>query len=318
MDLASNPVIGAAKADTSINWIVGLSMGLLAGLIIGGFLTYLLGARRLRLSIARVDKARKRAQAAEHLAEIGSMTGGLAHEIKNPLSTIGLNAQLLTEAIEDLPIEEQDRSRLVRRLDALGRETERLRGILEDFLEYAGELRLACAHQSINTIVEELADFFSPMAEGASIRLRVEPDPADPCTLVDSDHLKQALLNLMLNAMHAMQAMEPSETGTHEIIVRVMQGVDEHAGEDEHGHKVVRIHVIDTGPGMDDETRSRVFHPYFTTKSSGTGLGLPTARRIVQAHHGQLELHTEPGKGTDFVITIPMFEPDMFEPVHTI
>ena len=116
--------------------MIWVGIALVVGLVVGSSVAYLLAARRVRVSIARVHNARKRAQAAEHLAEIGSMTGGLAHEIKNPLSTIGLNAQLLSEAIEDLPIEDQDRARLVRRIDALRRETERLRGILEDFLEY--------------------------------------------------------------------------------------------------------------------------------------------------------------------------------------
>lgn len=276
-----------------------LLIAFISGLVLGSAFAYLFAARRVRISIARVHNARKRAQAAERLAEIGSMTGGLAHEIKNPLSTIGLNAQLLSEAIEDLPIEDVDRSRLIRRIDALGRETERLRGILTDFLEYAGELRLSITTQSVNTVVEELVDFLSPMAEGADVRLRVEPDPSDPTAPIDADHLKQALLNLMLNAVHAM---EHAESSPRELIVRIQQGIDEEDG------RRVNIHVIDTGPGMDEETASKIFHPYFTTKSGGTGLGLPTARRIIEAHHGQLELHTEPGKGTDFVIVLPMDE----------
>jgi len=278
-------------------WVVA---SLIVGLLIGSALAYLLAARRVRISIARVHNARKRAQAAEHLAEVGSMTSGLAHEIKNPLSTIGLNAQLLSEAIEDLPIEDQDRSRLVRRIDALARETERLRGILEDFLEYAGELRLTINDQPINTILEELADFFSPMADGADVRFRVELDQANPAVPVDADHLKQAILNLMLNALHAMENSDPSKPC--ELILRTEHAVDAQ------GEPMVRIHVIDTGPGIDEETRARIFHPYFTTKSGGTGLGLPTARRIIQAHHGHLELHTEIAKGTDFVVCLPMNE----------
>lgn len=277
--------------------MIWVGFALFIGLLIGGGVAYLLAARRVRISIVRAQHAQKRAQAAEHLAEIGSMTGGLAHEIKNPLSTIGLNAQLLSESIEDLPIQEQDRSRLVRRIDALRRETERLRGILEDFLEYAGELRLTLAHQPINTIIEELADFFSPLADGAGVRLRVESEPKNPNMHVDADHLKQAVLNLMLNALNAM---EDSESAENELIVRVEQDEDEHDGS------VVRVHVIDTGPGIDSETSAKIFRPYFTTKSGGTGLGLPTARRIIEAHHGRLEMHSELGKGTDFVLTLPV------------
>jgi len=269
---------------------------LVLGALMGGAIAYILAGRRVRLSVAREQLAQRRAQAAEHLAEIGSMTGGLAHEIKNPLSTIGLNAQLLKEAIEDSAIDPAEKQRLVRRIEALGRETERLRGILEDFLEYAGELRLSLANASINQLVEELTDFFVPTAERAGVRLRVELPEHSPELRIDVYHLKQALLNLMLNAVNAM---EQQGEGTKDLILRVTSGVDEHE------HPCVSIHVTDTGPGIEDETRSKIFRPYFTTRSGGTGLGLPTARRIIEAHHGHLELHSEVGKGTDFVIVLP-------------
>lgn len=269
---------------------------ILLGAFLGGSIAYVVGARRVRVSSARAQHAQRRAQAAEHLAEIGSMTGGLAHEIKNPLSTIGLNAQLLKEAIEDSSIEDAEKQRLVRRIAALARETERLRGILEDFLEYAGELRLSVSATSINQLVEELSDFMVPTAEGAGVRLRVETSPLSPRLEIDEYHMKQALLNLMLNAINAM---EQQSAGTKDLILRVA------TGEDEHGHRCLRVHVTDTGPGIDEETRSKIFRPYFTTRSGGTGLGLPTARRIIEAHHGQLELHSEPGKGSDFVIVLP-------------
>lgn len=270
---------------------------LIAGLLLGGIGAYTFGARRVRLSTAREQHAQRRAQAAERLAEIGSMTGGLAHEIKNPLSTIGLNAQLLKEGVEDSGLEATEKQRLVRRIEALGRETERLRGILEDFLEYAGELRLSPSLVSIDQVVEELADFFTPTTQGAGVRLRVETSGRSPELFIDTNHLKQALLNLMLNAVHAMEKQPP---GSKDLMLRVEQD------DDEHGDPEVRLHVTDTGPGIDEETRSKIFHPYFTTRSSGTGLGLPTARRIVEAHHGHLELHSEPGRGSDFVIVLPI------------
>jgi signal transduction histidine kinase len=274
-------------------WILG---SLIIGMLIGAACAYLLAAKRIHRSVERVQSARKRAQAAERLAEIGSMTGGLAHEIKNPLSTIGLNAQLLSEAIEGLDIPDNDRTRLLKRIEALGRETDRLRGILEDFLEYAGELRLSVNLRQVNLIVEELADFFSPMVQGAGVRMRLELDPSDPSALVDADHLKQAILNLMLNALHAMGQPGSQQD---ELIVRTELTQSSADG------RGVHIHVIDTGPGIDEQTRERIFHPYFTTKSGGTGLGLPTARRIIEAHHGRLELHSEVGKGSDFVLVIP-------------
>lgn len=226
------------------------------------------------------------------------MTAGLAHEIKNPLSTIGMNAQLLDEAIADLDIDENEQARIQRRIGTLTREIDRLRGILTDFLEYAGEPRLHRARADLNEIVRELADFFHPQAEKDAIRLRVELADAPVEAAVDVGHLKQAVLNLMLNAAQAMVGEEKPEGLNGEVILRTARR--RHAGRDE-----ALIHVIDTGPGLDAEQRASIFKPYYTTKRGGSGLGLPTTRRIIEAHGGQLELISEPGRGTDFLIVLP-------------
>lgn len=271
---------------------LGLGIGLLLGLGAGVVASRLI----VRRAVARVRAAERRARSAERLAEIGSMTGGLAHEIKNPLSTIGLNAQLLQEAIADLGLPEQDKGRLTRRVGALKLETERLRGILSDFLEYAGELRLAMGPVEIGTLLEELGDFFDPQARASGVRLRIEP-PRPPVTArIDGPHIKQALLNLMLNAVSVME--HPTIT-TRDLILRG------EACEDD-GVPSVRLHVIDTGPGMTPETVEKIFRPYYTTRAGGTGLGLPTARRIAEAHGGRLEVHTTPGVGSDFYVTVPL------------
>lgn len=247
----------------------------------------------VRRSTARARVAERRARAAEHLAEVGAMTGGLAHEIKNPLSTLGMNAQLLGEAIDDLALPDAERARLVRRTDALRRETERLRGILQDFLEFAGEIRLSPAETDLRDVVAELVDFFAPQAESRAVRLRADLPPAPVPVVVDASHLKQAVLNLMLNATEAMD--KRADGRPSELILRVARTPN-----------AVELHVTDTGPGMDADTRARIFRPYFTTKSGGTGLGLPTTRRIIEAHGGSIDVHTEPGRGTDFVITLPV------------
>jgi signal transduction histidine kinase len=267
---------------------------------------------QIRRSLVRVRSAERRARAAERLAEIGAMTGGLAHEIKNPLSTIGLNAQLLAEALDELPSdrgpEPEARSRMTRRLGSLRREVERLRGILTDFLEYAGEMRLDLRRHDVNLVVEELIDFLLPQAETNGIRIRAELAPGPLEATLDVGHLKQAILNLMLNAIQAMSqpGALPAEA-PRDLILRT-----ERFSERLLGHAVeqfVRIHVIDTGPGITPEAKARLFTPYFTTKAGGTGLGLPTTRRIVESHHGRIEPHSEVGKGTDFVITLPIEQP---------
>jgi signal transduction histidine kinase len=282
--------------------LVGLGIGLLLGAGAGVVASRVI----VRRAVGRVRVAERRARSAERLAEIGSMTGGLAHEIKNPLSTIGLNAQLLQEAIADLELPEQDKGRLSRRVGALKLETERLRGILSDFLEYAGELRLARAPTDIGTLLEELGDFFDPQARASGVRLRVEPPRggAAVSAWIDGPHVKQALLNLMLNAVSVME--QPSIT-TRDLILR---------GEacDDDGVASVRLHVIDTGPGMTEETVAKIFRPYFTTRAGGTGLGLPTARRIAEAHGGRLEVHTTPGVGSDFYVTVPVGEEETKRP----
>ncbi len=278
------------------------------GAIAGGLAVAVAARWQVRRSIVRARLAERRAKAAERLAEIGAMTGGLAHEIKNPLSTIGLNAQLLAEALDELPTdrpaEPEARGRLVKRLAALRREVERLRGILTDFLAYAGEMRLDLQSHDVNTIVEELADFLLPQAESQSIRLRAELAPGPLTAPVDVGLLKQAILNLMLNAIQAMAA----EGVTHrELILRTERFDEKLMGQTV--ERCVRIHVIDTGPGMTPEVKSRLFTPYFTTKAGGTGLGLPTTRRIIESHLGRIEPISEPGRGTDFVITLPIEQP---------
>lgn len=249
--------------------------------------------------LRKVRVAERRARSAERLAEIGAMTGGLAHEIKNPLSTIGLNAQLLAEAIDELPLDPEEKGRVTRRIGSLRREVERLRGILTDFLRYAGNIKLEKHPADLNETVRDLIDFFLPQAESQGVRLRenlsTEPLIAD----MDVSQIKQAVLNLMLNAVQAMSSKTPGEGVLKELILRT-ERASEAGTPDE-----VRLHVIDTGPGIQPESAKRIFEPYFTTKAGGSGLGLPTARRLVEAHDGRLEVHSEPGKGTDFSITLP-------------
>jgi signal transduction histidine kinase len=228
------------------------------------------------------------------------MTGGLAHEIKNPLSTIGLNAQLLAEGVEEIPserpIEPEARQRLSRRISSLRREVERLRGILTDFLNFAGEIKLDLGQADLNKVVDELADFFLPQAQQQGVRLRVELSPSPLVGAMDAQLIKQAVLNLMLNAV---QAMGPSSNGSKELILRTG-----HEQESD-GQTMNVLHVIDTGPGIAPDVMERIFTPYFTTKSGGTGLGLPTTRRLIEAHQGRIEVHSEVGRGSDFVVRLP-------------
>lgn len=256
------------------------------------------GAKR---QAERTRAAERRALAAERMAEIGAMTGGLAHEIKNPLSTIGLNAQLLAESLREWsPTDEAqstERDRLIRRIDTLRREADRLRDILAEFLEFAGEMKLERRPVDLNTVVSELVDFYLPQAEHVGVMLRAQLAETSMPVMLDVTHFKQALLNLLINATQAMEG-DAEQERSRELILRTGEG--QWAGE-----PVWELHVTDTGPGIDAEPLKRVFTPYFTTKAGGSGLGLPTTKRIVEAHDGSIDVLSEPGRGTDFVIRLP-------------
>lgn len=270
---------------------------LLIGFAAGVLLAAVLARSFVRRYLSRLRAAELRARASERLAEIGAMTGGLAHEIKNPLSTIGLNAQLLTESINDLDIPADEKGRLARRVGSLQREADRLRGILTDFLQYAGQLRIDPHPTDLNTVVEELSDFFMPQAQAQGVRMRLDLAKGPLMASLDVPQFKQAVLNLLLNAVQAMA--DPSAGPVKELILRSAREVGE-------GRRpLVALHIIDTGPGIPPDARDKIFQPYYTTKSGGTGLGLPTTRRLVEGHEGRLEVHSEPGRGSDFTILLP-------------
>jgi len=246
----------------------------------------------IALSLVSLPKREARARIAERKAieatrrgEMVDMANGLAHEIRNPLSTVALNAQLLREDILDAPLPEEESARLVRRVDALAREAARLKDILEDFLRFAGRMQLDAQPTDLREVVAELADFFAPQAQASGVIIRVQSPDGPVMQGVDAALLKQAMLNLMINAV---QALEQVPAASRELILRL-----EPSGT---------IHVIDTGPGVAAERVSEIFRPYISTKKGGTGLGLPVANRIVQEHGGRIVVYPAPGRGADFAI----------------
>lgn len=258
-----------------------------------GALASLYGARVvIRRSVRRAVHAERRARDAERLAEIGSMTSGLAHEIKNPLSTIGLNAQLLGEAIDELDIGADDRAGMDKRVTLLSREVERLREILEDFLRYAGEFRLEPRDLDVSPLVEEFADFFEPQAQQQGVRLAFDAAPGARAT-ADADALKQALLNLALNAVQAMGE------GGGTLTLRVEPVEDEDLGAG------CEISVSDTGPGVPAEKREEIFRPYITGRRTGAGLGLAITKRIVSELGGRIWVEDNEAGGARFVMRLP-------------
>jgi signal transduction histidine kinase len=219
-------------------------------------------------------------------AELAELAGGFIHEIKNHLSTLGLNLQLLAEDFQE-PQSQRER-RALERIQRLEGECQRLVDVSNDFLRFARVENLELTPGSLTSVIEEMIDFFGPTARQAKIDIKAYL-PADlPPVQLDREMFKQALLNLMLNAEQAMP-----DGG--ELTIQAAKN-----------HEEVYLHLIDTGKGMTSEVLSRMFRPFFSTKPGGTGLGLPTTRKIIEAHGGVLSVQSEVGKGTKFTLTLPV------------
>lgn len=218
-------------------------------------------------------------------AELAELAGGFVHDLKNHLSTLRLNLQLLAEDFQE-PQSQRER-RALDRILRLQNECQRLVDISNEFLRFARVKDLQLVPANLAEIVEELTDFFSPMARAASIEIK-SYIPADlPLLALDRDMFKQALLNLLLNAQQAMPA-----GGEITLLAR-----SESEG--------VIFEVIDTGRGMSPEVLAKAFRPFYSTRSGGNGLGLPTTRKIIEAHGGTLDVQSEVGRGTKFTLRLP-------------
>lgn len=235
-------------------------------------------------TVDNLARERDRLARLEQLARLGELAGGLAHELKNPLSTIKLNLQLLQEDLLRLPGAESSRARA----STLRKEVDRLGHTLDDFLRFAGRLELHTKPTGLNDLVRDLIDFFRPQAQAANVRLHASLCPEEPLCPLDPNLIKQALLNLILNGVQAMP-----DGG--ELIIRTH--VDQNR---------VYVDVADTGLGVAPGAAAHIFEAYYTTKKGGTGLGLATTRRIIEEHRGHISFNSEPGKGTNFRLDLPL------------
>ena len=219
----------------------------------------------------------------DKLATIGRMAPQITHEIRNPLSAIGLNTELLAEEIAGAGSEEA-----LRLCEAIAREVDRLEDVTEQYLRLARPMKPQLSRDDVSLLIRDLAQFVGPELRSAEVELRLRlPDqlPAE----IDEPQLRQALLNLVRNAKEAMPG-----GGTLTLAACTLPDTGE-----------VEITVTDTGEGMSEEEVRRVFEPFFTTKKSGTGLGLSLTQQIVQQHGGRLECESRPGHGTTFRVLLP-------------
>jgi signal transduction histidine kinase len=227
----------------------------------------------------------------DQYAELTELAGGFIHEIKNHLSTLGLNLQLLAEDFQEP--ENQRERRALSRVQRLQNECQRLVEVSNDFLRFARIKQLELTPAALGKVIEEMTDFFGPTARAANIEIKSFISADLPPVNLDQEMFKQALLNLLLNAEQAMPR------GGELTIQATCENCEPRA---------VCLSLIDTGMGMPPDVQARVFQPFFSTKKGGTGLGLPTTRKIIEAHGGSISLESEPGHGTKFTIRLPVAE----------
>lgn len=232
--------------------------------------------------------ARKPDPADERVIEISQLAGGLAHEIRNPISTLLLNLKLLEEDLSAYADTHADVVRRGRHRISLARaEAERLQRMLEEFLLVVGPLGLRREPVDLNRILESVVDFYSPEAQRHQIDLVAEYAPQPVYCDLDAQVFRQALLNLLINAQQAIK-----NAGTVKVAVRLDAGG-------------AVLSVQDDGEGMTPEVRNKAFQAFYSTKPNGSGLGLSTTSRIVSAHGGRIDLDSAPGCGARFEIHLP-------------
>jgi two-component system sensor histidine kinase HydH len=244
----------------------------------------------------------------DQYAVLAELAGGFIHEIKNHLSTLGLNLQLLAEDFQT-PETHRER-RALTRIQKLTSECEHLVQVANDFLRFA-RIKLDKKPTDLIRVIEEMIDFFAPTARAASIEIKTFLSADLPPVLLDGDLFKQALLNLMLNAEQAMPqggeltiqaALEPDCEGPD---VEREQPKISGLRSAPRGPRVC-LSLIDTGKGIASDVLGKIWKPFFSTRPGGSGLGLPTTRKIVEAHGGTIEVQSEVGRGTKFTIRLPV------------
>lgn len=238
-------------------------------------------AERKRLETAKLQ--------AERLASVGTMAAQVAHEIRNPLGCLTLNLDLIQKEIDKhadgVPSSPEEGRVLIQDMRA---ETVRIQRVIEDYLQFARLPKLQRQPVALNVFLEQKLAFLRPELERANVKLQTHFDPALTMINADGEQLWQALLNLIRNSREAMPDGGELTIGTW------------------HDNSQVLLRVGDNGKGMTPEQRQRVFTPFFTTKNSGTGLGLALVQQIVTEHGGHIECESASGQGSAFTICLPL------------
>jgi len=231
----------------------------------------------------------------QRITALANLTAGVAHEIKNPLNSLQIHAQLLKKYLGRLQEGERDISgetheRSLKSINIILEETTRLSDIVNEFLSAASPTPLKLSPGNVNDTIRHVVEIISPVLQEKGIELDIRLDPSDFEILLNHERLSQAFLNILKNASEALE----KRTDPRITIMTRFEG------------KNIAIDFIDNGCGIPEKNLEKIFEPYFTTKFSGTGLGLMLVYRIIREHSGMINVKSREGEGTKITITIPL------------
>ncbi|MEK7371911.1 MAG: ATP-binding protein [candidate division NC10 bacterium] len=237
-------------------------------------------------TLTRLQAAQQELVVAERMATVGRLSLKVAHEVRNPIAAIELNAEMLGDIVGEHQGPAMDEAASL--LTAIREQVTALDALTEEYLAFARFPRPQFEEDSVNEMVAAVAEFVRPLATRQGISVRLETDPAVPPMAIDRSLLRQAVLNLVKNGLEAL-----SQGGVLTATTRCLDDT-------------VEISVSDTGPGIPLEVGQRLFEQFFTTKPQGTGLGLSISRQIVEEHGGRIGWSSVIGAGTTFTISLPI------------
>lgn len=248
---------------------------------------------RLNVDLAgtlnRLQAAQQELLVAERMATVGRLSLRVAHEVRNPIAAIELNAEMLQDIVRAHPGTDMDEAGGL--VTAIRDQVNTLDALTEEYLAFARFPKPHFEEESLNVLIEELAAFVRPVAMRQGLTIHVNTDPAVPMMEIDRGLMRQAIHNLVKNSMEAL-----SRGGALTI---------ESRGDGD----AVEVIVSDTGNGISPQVAERLFEPFFTTKPQGTGLGLSITRQIVEEHGGELSWHNGPSGGATFIVHLPLKRP---------